>query len=419
MEWYAHQERFIETGSEKHLMCWDTGTGKSFAALGFCAKRNVEPLIVVPKSLKEKWERDALVWTGMVVTKEAFKRDWDKLPKHDAVIFDEGHFFAGMKSQMHKAALAYIKKHAPRVILIATATPYMSTPWNIYALAKILGHHWSYMDFKNEFFDEKFLYTRTIPVVKPGIEREVARRVALIGSTVRLDECVDVPDQVFETETFALTAEQKKAKEQVKVNEVNPVVKFTKYHQIDNGTLKGNEYVPHQFIMADKTARILDLCDGNRKIAVVCRYNLQIDLLAGLLNKKGKNVHIIRGDVNNRDEVVRAVEEADDAIVLIQAACSEGYELPSVGVVVFASLSFSYKDYKQILGRFLRINALKKNVYIHLITLDSVDEAVFASVMRKQDFSLTIYAREHGELVSLDDEARSYLSDEVQSMAQV
>lgn len=414
MIWYEHQRRLLEANPKKHLMCWSTGTGKTFASLGVAYKNTDSILIICPKSLKEKWKRDAMTYLHemnkkdvimkagalvigpVIVSKEEFRRDWNVLSKKEALIFDEGHYFAGMKSQMHKAALAYIRKWNPPFIYIPTATPYMSTPWNIYSLAAILGHHWSYMDFKHEFFDDRYLGTRTIPVVKENIEKQIAERVARIGSTVRLEDCVDVPDQVFEKELFALTKAQIKAKENLKKEETNPVVKFLKFHQIDNGTLKGNEYIPDQFFEADKNARVLELCEENAKIAIVCRYNLQIDSLHALIKSKlkGKPVYMIRGDVKDRDAVVNAVEKEKEAVVLIQASCSEGYEMPSVGVIVFASLSNSYKDYYQMQGRFLRINALKKNVFIHLITADSIDEAVFASIMRKQDFQIEIYAKE-------------------------
>jgi len=93
--------------------------------------------------------------------------------------------------------------------------------------------------------------------------------------------------------------------------------------------------------------------------------------------------------------VVQDIGTVDEAIVLINASCSEGYELPSIGVILFASLSFSYKDYKQMLGRFLRINALKKNVYIHLIS-EGVDTEVYKSIMNKQDFDIAIYSKQNG-----------------------
>ena len=48
-----------------------------------------------------------------------------------------------------------------------------------------------------------------------------------------------------------------------------------------------------------------------------------------------------------------------------------------------------------MIGRFLRINRLKKNVYIDLITASkdqSLDEAVLESLENKANFDLAIYA---------------------------
>jgi predicted helicase len=125
---------------------------------------------------------------------------------------------------------------------------------------------------------------------------------------------------------------------------------------------------------------------------------MQINDILGNLKTNSdikKNVYMINGSVKNRDEITQQIEKDDECIVVINAACSEGYELPSIGTIIFASLSFSYKDYKQALGRFLRINKLKKNVYIHLVTAGSVDEGVYNAIMKKQDFDIEIYANEN------------------------
>lgn len=383
-------------------MAWSTGTGKSFAALELAQLNRGLYVIVVPKSLKEKWSRDTEMYATngvgfCLLTKEEFRKDWDKLPRADGVIVDEAHYFSGMKSAMSKSFLAYCRKNKPSRIWLLTATPYLSTPWNIYRLAQLLGYNWNYMTFFNKFFHQVRLgrSTRMVPMQRKGMEEEVAALVKQIGDVVDLEDCADVPDQVFETENFKTNPKQQKLIEAVKKKETNPVVRFTKFHQIENGSLKGDEYNEDVFVEADKHERILELAQENKKLAVFCRYNLQIDSLHSLLTSKlkGKLVYIIRGDVKNRDEIVQQIEAADECVVLINAACSEGYELPSVGVIVFASMSFSYKDYKQSLGRFLRINKLKKNVFIHLINEGSVDEAVFESISNKQDFDIAIYAQ--------------------------
>lgn len=414
MQLYLHQQKVLDENKPKWLLAMDMGTGKSLTAIELAKKNNCQTvLLICPKSLKEKWKRDLELHfkkniSYLILSKEEFSKQWKSLPMYTAVIVDEAHFFSGMTSKMSKNLTLYLKTHKPNFIWLLTATPYMSTPWNIYVLARHLGKEWSYITFRDKFFTTKMIFAgrdprtgkakmREVPQIKEGIEEEIALLVNKIGTTIRIDECADVPEQVFENEYFKLNPKQIAVKKQVLLEESNPIVLFTKYHQIECGTLKGNDYVEDVFFDTDKDDRILDIVANNKKVAVVCRYNLQIKKLAEKL--KDKKVFQITGEVKNRDGVVQQVEASDECVVLINASCSEGYELPSVGVIVFASLSFSYKDYKQICGRFLRINKLKKNVYIHLITTseegETVDQAVFEAVMKKQDFSIEIFAEKN------------------------
>lgn len=395
MELYKHQKEFLDKNPSKHLMCWDTGVGKTLASI-IWGNRRPSNLIIVPKHLKKQWNRNLKSdgkSTYVLVTKEEFRRDWDELPACSAIIVDEAHYFSGMKSQLSKNLLKYIKKHKVVDILLPTATPYMSTPWNIYRLAQILGYKWNYWEFSQRFFYHIRMGSRMIPQVRTGIEDEIAELVNRIGSTVKIEECAEIPPQIFVPEFFTLTPSQLKAIKRVREEETNPAVRYTKFHQIENGSLKGDEFREDEFFDAQKHERIMDLVDENKKIAIFARYNLQLELLKKELEAKGKNVLIINGEVKEKDPIVQQAEKSDEVVLLINAACSEGYELPSIGTIVFASLSFSYKDYKQALGRFLRINKLKKNLYIHLVNEGTIDEAVYQSIIRKQDFDIAIYAR--------------------------
>jgi len=417
MQLYQHQQKVLELNKEKYLLAMDTGTGKSLTAIELAKKNNCKRvLLICPKALKEKWNRDLIRYevkgSPLVLSKEEFSRKWTEVPEPDCVIVDEAHFFSGMTSAMYKNLLKFLKKHNVKFIWLLTATPYLSTPWNIYALANLLGNSWSYMRFKDMFFENSYITTgkvgddgkrelRAIPKIKKGIEGEIARLVNKIGFTIKIDECVDVPDQVYEIEQFPLTKDQKDLIKKVKLEDINPIVVFTKIHQVENGTLKGNEYVEDVTVDSLKNERILDFIQTNKKVAIVCRYNLQVKQLKNLIEKEypNKKVFTITGEVKNRDEIVQEVERLDECVVIINASCSEGYELPSIGLILFASMSFSYKDYKQICGRFLRINKLKKNVFIHLVTTNgddkSVDEAVYESIMNKQDFHMEIFAEEY------------------------
>jgi superfamily II DNA or RNA helicase len=391
---YEHQKRILNDAPNKSLLALDTGLGKSFLSLELAKQKKVGPvLIICPKALTKNWEREYLLsdckQDYLIITKETFRRDWDQLKFYPIVIADEGHFFASLTSAMSKSLYKYFKKWNTPYRYILTATPYMSTPWNIYTLARHLGLDLGYNYFKNRFFNMIPMGGRLIPVAKKGMEDELKAIIQQVGYTYMMEDCFDVPEQTFELETFDLTSPQKTGIKNI--TEPEHIVYWTKRHQIENGCLKGDEYTENKSFKSYKTERVRDLCLEHKKVAVVCRYNAQIDMLTEQLEKDGHTVLLIRGDVKDRDEVVQLANKLDEVVVLIQASCSEGYELQTIGTIIFASLDFSYKNYKQMKGRFLRANALKKNLFIHMVVDDGVDQDVYNNIMNKQDFSFKLY----------------------------
>jgi superfamily II DNA or RNA helicase len=156
--------------------------------------------------------------------------------------------------------------------------------------------------------------------------------------------------------------------------------------------LIGDEFNENKTYESDKNERIIALCEENSKVAIICRYNTQIDYLAQILAKY--RPFIIRGDVKNRDKVCLEAEKAQKAIVLIQADSCLGYQLPSFELCVFVSMSYSYVNYEQMCGRFLRMDKPSRTTFIYLLTEgNSVDQAVYDAVKAKEDFSIELYAK--------------------------
>jgi predicted helicase len=125
---------------------------------------------------------------------------------------------------------------------------------------------------------------------------------------------------------------------------------------------------------------------------VVCRYNAEVGNVAfKLLNSI--DVVIIKGDVKDRHAEIQRANKLDKCVVVVNAACSEGYELPTFDLMVFYSYDFSLKNFIQMKGRVQRINNVKKNVYLSLINKNTIDEDVYKSIQKKEDFDLAIYKK--------------------------
>lgn len=406
---FKHQKDFLKENPDKTALVWSCGTGKTRAALEWAKQYDnlIKTLVICPKSLKTNWGREAKMWKAnvFIMTKEEFRRDHKKISGYGQVIVDEVHngfLTPHFKSQMSKALRWYFKTYKTKRILLLSATVYSSSPWNIYNLAFYLGHKWDWQKFNIEFFNQIRMGMRIILVAKKGCEKRLAELTKKIASVVDIHDVMDVPLQNHcEPEYFSLT---KKQEQTIKENyDPVPIVRYTKQHEIEQGILIGNEYMENQTFPCDKNERILDLVKENPKTALICRYNAQIDVLAGIL--ADYKPFIIRGDVKNRDKVCLEAEKSKKAVVLIQADCAEGYQLPSFEVCVFTSQSYSYVKHEQICGRFLRMDKPSRTTFIYLLTEgDSIDKAIFNSVKRKEDFQINLYARKR-------------LSNKIQSLA--
>lgn len=392
---YQHQLDFLTQNPNKSALVWSCGTGKTRTAWEWANEGHDMPLIICPKALKANWIREGMKWSASqarVMTKEEFRRDHKMLCRYSQIIVDEVHngfLTPHFKSQMSKALRDYIKKHSVSRVLLLSATVYTSSPWNIFQLATLLGHKLDWMKFKYTFFIEIRMGPRMIEVPKKGCEAPLAKLTKQIASVVNIADVLDVPlQQHCEPEYFALTPQQVKA---IKENyDPVPIVRFTHQHEIENGILIGNEFKKDETFTSDKIERIKAICEENKKVAIVCRYNAQIDEYARVLSDF--KPRIIRGDVKDRDNVCQEAEAAEKAVVIIQADCGIGFELPSFPICVYASMSYSYTSWEQMNGRFLRMNKPSRTTFIYLLTEGkSIDQGVYDAVKRREDFKIELF----------------------------
>lgn len=402
MHLYPHQRELLELNPDIHLLAHGTGAGKTLMALELAKKKGLwyqhpvlgklmnRVLIICPKHLKEKWERDVagFPFPVVVLTKEQFKKEAPTLPDYSIVIVDEAHTFAGMTSQLHKSLLKYFTKWGTPYRFLLTASPYLSTPWNIYALGKLCNLPLNYAKFRETFFVEILMGHRHVWKPREGKQyKELLRKIVnRIGSSVQLTDVFDVPAQRHETVMLELTPEQ--AAEIKKVYDPVAIVQWTREHQVENG------YLPDIGRIKDsKTQWIKDFVKDNKKFVIFARYLEQIKVIKDALKKDKHLVLEIHGDVLDRDAVIRNANKHEEVVLIVQAQCSEGYELPTFNKVVYASMSFSYKDLIQSQGRVLRANALHENDYYYLVIEGGVDEEVYKAMGNKQDFSFALLER--------------------------
>lgn len=406
MRLFSHQQTILDDDPKKCGLFLGTGSGKTRIAL-LLARGTT--LVITTKTI-----RDAKVWENeatkihlphpLILSKEDFKKRSDTLHKSDTLILDEAHTMAGISpsvkyrnkrpipktSQIYSKILEYIEKNAPERLYALTATSIRS-PMSVYGIATILGRTWDFYQFRDTFYvpfpNKHNVY---LPKKSEKVKDELAALVRKLGYTGQLSDYFDVPEQTVKDIYVEQTKGQKERLESIPLEYPDPLVLAGKRHQVANGVLKGDEFNPDEYIKDNKIDTIVDLAHEFPKMVVFARYKMQLRKIASSLNKQGFKTVVIDGETTNRDVLIRYAND-NDCVAIIQSAISEGYELPNIPVMVFASLDWSIVSYIQAIGRIQRAGKLKKNLYIHLITKDTIDEKVHEAIMNKQDFMVRIY----------------------------
>ncbi len=382
-----YQKDFLAQKLTRGMLVWSTGTFKTRTSIEWAKKWGGVTLVVSPKGLTENWRRECEKWgwpgggktRTHIVSKETFKKmvTTGGIDRYDNLIIDEADHFFGMKSQLSKSLLAYLKKYGPHLLML-TATPLRGTPWNIYRAAQFLGRNWNYPMFQAKFFTPIWMGARQIwTPKKDDVTKQVMREtIGSIGDVVRLEDHFEVPEQTYETVYIDEDAVQRRMK--AASQDVVAIARFTADHRAESMNVNKMEYVER-------------LLDEKGSLVVICRYHEQMDALHDYLEKAGWDPLEVSGriDAPTRQKAIDYVNE-NGGVLLVQSSTVEGFELANVPVMVFASLDFSYRNRTQAEGRIRRANALKKNLYVTLISGDA-DEAVWDAIQNKQDFDVLKY----------------------------
>ena len=413
---YDHQKKVIKEDRKKCGLFLGTGAAKSRTALELAEGST---LVICPKQQREDrtWEREDEKWDTKkkltVISKEDIRRDWAILPAFDTVIIDECHYNLGVlpqlvqrkgvqfpkTSQIFEATRLYLQNHPPKRFYLLSATP-VSKPMNLWAIATLLGQKWDFLRFRSKYYTEvRIGGMRRIWMPKKDEEskKQLALLVQKFGYTGGLNDFFDVPEQTHKVVEIELGVEQKKAIIDIQFEEADPLVRRARQRTIENGVLYGKKIEEiskttdrmsneTKIFPSKKIDYILERAIEFPKLLVFANYTAQINEIAKALRDEGYTVSTLTGQTKDRTFIKKVDDSPAPHIIVAQCSISSGYELPSFPCVIYASKSWKYLDYEQSLGRVLRSNHLKKNLYIHLI-VEGCDKECHKTVMSGQDFA--------------------------------
>jgi hypothetical protein len=301
-------------------------------------------------------------------------------------------------SQIFEATQKFLVKHNPKRLYLLSATP-VPKPMSMWAIGTLLGQTWDFYRFREVYYTEiRMGGARRVwmPKKSDEIKQRLADLVQRFGYTGGLNDFFDVPEQTHKVVEIDLSGEQKKAVIDITFSEADPLVRRARLRTIENGVLYGKKIEELEgkidkmtnqttLFKSHKIDYILERALEFPKMLIFANYTAQIHEIEKHLKAEGYNVSTLTGATKDRTFIKKVNDSPEPHIIIAQSSISSGYELPSFPCVIYASKSWRYVDYEQSLGRVLRANHLKKNLYIHLV-VKGCDKDCHDTIMSGQDF---------------------------------
>ena len=291
-----------------------------------------------------------------------------------------------------------VNRHkVPRSCWGMSGTPTPNAPTDAWAQCRLLVPG-SVPPYFNRFKSEVMRQVNQFSWLPKANATEVVRKIMQPAVRFTRDECLDLPQILFETRAVPLTKEQSKAYKEMltklrtqadngEITAVNEAVKMGKLVQIACGVVYADdrsEVTIPSTPRVDETKAIVQAAEG--KVIVFVPYVSSVKMLAAELSKDFA-VEIIHGGVSKseRDRIFSAFQKTKDPKVLVAqpAAMSHGLTLTAASTIVWYSCITSNETFEQANGRINRPGQ-KMNNFIILLEGTPVEARIYKRLRKKQ-----------------------------------
>lgn len=319
-----------------------------------------------------------------------------------------------IKNHRAKRTKAIVKLRAlAKYRRIATGSPVTKSPMDLYAQCyfldpELLGST-SFLKFQN-----RYAITRRRSVGGHSFEEiigyqnleELTENLDKFSFRVLKEDCLDLPDKLYEKRLVPLTPEQNKVYKDMKdyaiaildddteVSTMAVITQLMRLQQITCGFVKTDDEEVKEF----KNNRIDELCsilnETSGKVIIWATWRYDINRLAETLRKKygERAVATYYGDTS--------VEDRQDAVKRFQDPKSElqyfignpqtagyGITLTEANTVVYYSNNYNLETRLQSEDRAHRIGQKNNVTYIDLVSPGTVDERIVKALMDKKSLA--------------------------------
>lgn len=307
------------------------------------------------------------------------------------VIVDESSYIKGHRAARTCWITQLSEKAKYRMIL--TGTPISQGVVDLFAQfrflsPKILGYN-SFYSFANNHLEYSERFKGMI--VRAHNTEYLAAKIKPYVYQVTKEECLDLPEKLYETRYFHMTDEQRRWYEQAKyetlsnINEWDSYVifqLFSKLQQIVCGFYNqlNIEFEHHRI---DRLVDIIDEIPENEKIIIWCKYEHDIHAITAALG--GDNVAQFYGKVNlkNREKAIADFRAHKRFFLSTESCGGHGLTLNEASHVIFYNNGFKFSERMQAEDRCHRIGQTHPVTYIDLVCENSIDERIMSAIGSK------------------------------------
>lgn len=328
---------------------------------------------------------------------------------HSFVAVDESAYIKGNRAKRSQRITNMSARCRYRAVL--TGTPFSQGVVDLYGQMlflspKILGYRsfWSFAANHLEF-EERMMpdgrKRRTGRIIRSHNAEYLAAKVTPYTYQVRKDECLDLPEKLYETRYFSMTAEQRDLYEEAKreilsldYDDWSPVKLFhlfTSLQSIVCGFWRrpdgAVEEIRHPRIPLLR-ATVAEIPD-DEKVIIWAKYrNAVRDIGAALASEYGDDsVSLYYGEQTDKVRAGQLDRWRNGArfLVATQSIGGHGLTLNEAAHVIFYADSFKHMERAQAEDRNHRIGQMRRPVYISLRCSNSIDNRIAAALARKGD----------------------------------
>jgi SNF2 family DNA or RNA helicase len=423
---YKYQKNIVNDALNEgsYGIFMDTGTGKTITGLEIANHYN-KTLVVCPLSIIDAaWIEDCSkfypnkkiisLWNQSkekridqlrqnadiyIINFEGLKIIFNEIleKKFDCIIIDESSKMKNHKAQITQYLLRLIEEIPHRFVLSGCSTPNHNS--EIFAQMKfvnpdIFGNN--YYGFLAKYFSQDMENPHRWFQTQENKDAYF-NRLSFQSKFIRKNDCIDLPDKIFQIRKFSLHKEQKQFYTNMLQDIKDNINQWSKF-EFTAKLMKLREIVSGFVINKDETITEFDtqkdneLAEtieeiGDKPIIVWCQFIYEIDRLA----KKFNGV-ALTSKTKNRDEVINDFKNNKIKLLFTHPKLAgHGLTFTNCNYNIYYSLSFSYEEFKQSQDRIHRIGQTNKCTYIILQGKDTIDENIYRCLQSKKSVVDELY----------------------------